>query len=93
MWNNEVEKCCAHCTGSEYCHSFQNVKGWGCRLLKFIPKTMPTTEYERAKIFSAVYSDAEKLGVIQCQNFNPLRIDEVLEDMDQLRLILESGDA
>lgn len=43
---------------------------------------------EKAEIFSAVYSKAEQLGVIRCKNFNPLRIDEVLDDDVQLRLII-----
>lgn len=88
----KAEQCFSNCTDKEYCKSFPTCKGWGCRLLNFIPKQMPTTEYERAKIFSAVYSKAEQLGVIQCKNFNPLRIDEVLEDDYQLRKILGCGD-
>lgn len=91
MWNTEVENCFSQCTDKDYCNSFKTCKGWGCRLLRYIPKSMPTSEYERAKIFSAVYSEAEKLGVIHCKNFNSLRIDEVLEDDQQLRLILDSG--
>lgn len=47
---------------------------------------------EKAAIFSAVYSQAEQLGVIHCKNFNPLGIDEVLDDDVQLRLIIGSGD-
>lgn len=89
----EVQECCSRCSGSDYCKSFSTCKGWGCRLLNYIPTSMPTSEYERAKIFSAVYSDAEKRGVLRCKNFNPLWIDEVLEDDEQLRLILESGGA
>lgn len=91
MWNIEAQNCFSNCKGADYCKSFKTCKGWGCRLLRHIPKSMPTTEYERAKIFSAVYSEAEKLGVIHCKNFNPLRIDEVLENDEQLHLILSYG--
>lgn len=91
MWNIEAKTCSDNFAGSDYCNSFPTCKGWGCRLLRFIPKSIPTTEYERAKIFSAVYSEAEKLGVINCENFNPLRIDEVLESDEQLRLIIDYG--
>ncbi len=84
----DAESCQSECTGHDYCKSFQSCRGWGCRLLTFIPESMPTSDYEKAKIFSAVYSEAEKLGVIHCKNFNSLRIDEVLEDDEQLRLIL-----
>lgn len=48
---------------------------------------------EKAEVFSSVYSSAEQLGVIHCKNFNPLRIDEVLDEDDQLRLILDTGGA
>lgn len=87
----EAESCQSKYTGQHYCQSFKTCKGWGCRLLKFTPKSMPTSDYEKAKVFSAVYSEAEKLGVIHCKFFNSLRIDEVLEDDEQLRLILECG--
>ncbi len=82
-----AKECFSNYSSIDYCNSFPTCKGWGCRLLQFIPKSMPTSEYERAKIFSAVYREAEILGVVLCENFNPLRIDEVLEDDEQLRLI------
>ena len=87
----KADICSSHRTDSGYCKSFPTCKGWGCRLLRLVPKSMPTTEYERAKIFSAVYSEAEKLGVINCKNFDSIRIDEVLESDEQLRLIIELG--
>lgn len=93
MWNNEAEICFSKCKGCGYCNSFRNCRGWGCRLLRFVPATLPRTEMEKAEVFSAVYSRAEQLGVIHCKNFNPLRIDEVLDDDEQLRLILGSGGA
>lgn len=92
MWNNEAEKCFSNCAGLGYCESFDHCRGWGCRLLRYIPETFPRTEMEKAEIFSAVYSKAEQLGVIHCKNFNPLGIDEVLDDDVQLRLIIGSGD-
>lgn len=88
----EADICSSHRTGSGYCKSFPTCKGWGCRLLRLVPTSMPTSEYERAKIFSAVYSEAEKLGVINCKFFNSMRIEEVLENDEQLRLIIELGD-
>ena len=84
----DAKQCFSNYTGTDYCASFRNCKGWGCRLLRCIPDKMPASEYERAKIFSAVYSEAESLGVIHCKNFNHLRIDEILEDDELLRLIL-----
>lgn len=86
----EAEECFSN--NDSPCYSFPDCEGWGCRLLRYIPESMPTSEYERAKIFSAVYSEAEKLGVIHCKNFNPLRIDEVLADDEQLRLLMSLRD-
>ena len=93
MWNNEAEICFSECDGPDYCKSFDRCKGWGCRLLQYVPAVLPRTEMEKAEVFSEVYSRAEQLGVIHCNNFTPLRIDEVLDDNDQIRLILGSGDA
>lgn len=88
----EADICSSNRTDSGYCKSFPICKGWGCRLLRYIPKAMPNSDYDRAKIFSAVYSEAEKLGVINCKFYNSMRIDEVLESDEQLRLIMELGD-
>lgn len=93
MWNNDAEICFSKCDGPDYCKSFDHCIAWGCRLLRYVPATLPRTEMEKAEIFSAVYSRAEQLGVIRCQNFNPLGIDEALDDEVQLRLIIGSGDA
>ena len=57
------------------------------------PGDLSPYEMEKAEVFSSVYSSAEQLGVIHCKKFNPLRIDEVLDDDDQLRLILDTGGA
>ena len=83
-----ADDCYKNFTGSDYCKSFPNCAGWGCRLLKYIPTSMPTSEYDKAKIFSVVYSEAEKLGVTHCKNFRSLMIDETLENDEQLRQIL-----
>lgn len=91
MWNSKAHICFSECTDNDHCSSFEQCKGWGCRLLKYIPDSLPKSEREKAKIFSAVYSQAENLGVIHCKNFNSLRIEEVLDDEDQLRLIIELG--
>lgn len=91
MWNSKAHNCFSECEGIDYCFSFGELRGWGCRLLKFVPESLPTTEREKAKVFSAVYSRAEQLGVIHCKNFDSLRIEEVLDDDAQLRAIIELG--
>lgn len=90
MWNNEAEICFSKCDDPDYCKSFDHCSGWGCRLLRYVPATFPRTEKEKAEIFSSVYSRAEQLGVIRCQKFNPLGIDEALDNEAQLRLIIDS---
>lgn len=79
MCINEADKCRSSYSGPDYCSSFDNCKGWGCRLLRFIPTKLPTTEYERAKLFSKVYSEAERLGVLECPFFRSTTIDDVVE--------------
>lgn len=79
MWNSEVKNCFAQSTGTDSCKSFHDCKGWGCKLIKVCPDKIPTTEYERAKLFSKVYSEAEKLGVLECPFFRSTTIDDVVE--------------
>lgn len=54
-------------------------KGWGCRFLVTPITDTPTTEKEKAKLFSAVYREAKQKGVLECPHYHSLLIDEVLE--------------
>lgn len=62
-------------------------KGWGCRLIRIFPNSIPKTERERGKLFSKVYTEAENLGVLECPFYRPTIIDEVVEDSTTLELI------
>lgn len=54
---------------------------WGCRFLSTPIKDTPTTEKEKAKLFSAVYREAKQKGVLECPHYNSLFIDEVLAQL------------
>ncbi len=66
-------------------------RGWGCRFLRLIPDRLPTTERERGKLFSKVYTEAERLGVLQCPHFVPTLIDDVVENPAELISIMEQS--
>lgn len=51
---------------------------WGCQFLSTPIKDTPTTEKEKAKLFSSVYREAKQKGVLECPHYNSLFIDEVL---------------
>ena len=54
---------------------------WGCRFLYTPIKNNPTTEKEKAKLFSAVYREAKQKGVLECPHYRSLFIDEVLAQL------------
>lgn len=56
-------------------------KSWGCRFLETPITERPTTEKEKAKLFSSVYREAKHKGVLECPHYRPLFIDEVLEQL------------
>ncbi len=63
-------------------------KGWGCRHIHTIPDTMPRSEHERGKLFSKVYAEAERKGILECPHFVPTLIDAVVENETELRAIM-----
>jgi hypothetical protein len=63
-------------------------KGWGCRLIRIFPDSIPETERERGKLFSKVYTEAENLGVLECPFYRSTIIDEVVENMSDLTSIM-----
>lgn len=75
------------CFGSWHegkCRLCHDVKGWGCRLLTFLPDEVPITEHEKACLFVKVYGAAERMGVLQCPKYNELDIDRALENSIEL---------
>lgn len=89
MWNIEVEKCFTNSSDINYCNSFDNSKGWGCRLIRVIPDYVPKSNRGKAELFSKVYTMAENIGILECPNFVSTSIDDVVENESELRSIIK----
>ena len=79
--NPNISLCASQCTGTEYCRLSHAKKGWGCRFLYTPIEELPTTDKEKAKLFSKVYREAKCKGVLECPHYRPMFIDEVLENL------------
>lgn len=87
--HNAVREC-SHChNGSGWCRFYPEIKGWGCRFLIVVPDRLPKTKKERGLLFSKVYAQAEKSGVLQCPFFEESIIDEVVEDNEALTAMMK----
>ena len=81
--NSIILKCYKARKGNYYCSLNPTCKGWGYRLLSTPIDNIPTTEKEKAKLFSAVYREAKQKGVLECPHYRSLFIDEVLENINK----------
>ena len=87
MCSNANECSLLRC-GADWCsHS-----GWGCRLLRIIPDAAPMTMKERARLFSRVYLEAERLGVLKCPFFDEARLDSLVEDSNFIASLRNSSE-
>ncbi len=68
-------------------------KGWGCRLIRVFPDSIPETDRERGKLFSKVYTEAENLGVLDCPFYRSTIIDEVVENRSAITSIMTQKQA
>lgn len=84
---NIIKQCSTICKSKKHCSLTPICKGWGCRFLSTPIKEIPTTEKEKAKLFSAVYREAKQKGVLECPHYRSLFIDEVLENISKMQLI------
>ena len=75
-----VVECCRKRNSKTWCHLSADCVGWGCRLLLCVPDKFPADEKERASLFSKVYAQAEKSGILDCPYFDELAIDRAVED-------------
>ena len=75
--------CLSQRTNSHYCTLTPTCKGWGCRFLGTPIEKIPSTDKEKAKLFSSVYREAKAKGVLECPYYRPLFIDEVLNNIGQ----------
>ena len=51
---------------------------------------LPTTDKEKAKLFSKVYREAKEKGVLECPHYRSLFIDEVLENIEKSNVIQQN---
>lgn len=79
--NSIISICSSQCSNQEYCQLTPTCKGWGCRFLGTPIDRLPTTDKEKAKLFSKVYREAKEKGVLECPHYRSLFIDEVLENI------------
>lgn len=79
--NSIISICSSQCSNQEYCQLTPTCKGWGCRFLGTPIDMLPTTDKEKAKLFSKVYREAKEKGVLECPHYRSLFIDEVLDNI------------
>lgn len=77
----DIYFCASAYTGSKHCSLTPTCKGWGCKFLGTPIEEIPTTDQEKAKLFSKVYREAKVKGVLECPYYRPLFIDEVLNNI------------
>ena len=61
-----------------------------CRFLATPIEQLPTTDKEKAKLFSKVYREAKSKGVLECPHYRSLFIDEVLENINKSNVTLQT---
>lgn len=79
--NPIISLCASQCTGTGHCRLSSSTKGWGCRFLSTPIESIPVTDKEKARLFSTVYREAKRKGVLECPNYRSMFIDEVLENL------------
>jgi hypothetical protein len=84
--NNIITGCSLQFSNQEHCQLTKTCKGWGCRFLGTPIDRIPTTDKEKAKLFSKVYREAKEKGVLECPHYRSLFIDEVLENIEHNKL-------
>lgn len=76
-----IRNCIIDRNSSTHCQLSPTCKGWGCRFLTTPIEEIPVTEQEKAKLFSKVYREAKRKGVLECPHYRSMFIDEVLENI------------
>lgn len=77
----DIKLCSIKYNGKLYCQLSPTCKGWGCRFLTTSIEEIPVTVQEKAKLFSKVYREAKRKGVLECPHYRSMFIDEVLENI------------
>lgn len=76
-----VINCIINWNSPNHCQLSLTCKGWGCRFLTTPIEEIPVTDQEKAKLFSKVYREAKRKGVLECPHYRSMFIDEVLENI------------
>lgn len=79
--NLKIHICASQHSTQECCQLTPTCKGWGCQFLGTPIDRLPTTDKEKAKLFSKVYREAKEKGVLECPHYRSLFIDEVLDNI------------
>ena len=74
--NKTITICSNQWTSPTHSQLTPTCKGWGCRFLATPIDELPTTDKEKAKLFSKVYREAKEKGVLECPHYRSLFIDE-----------------
>ncbi|MBM6758822.1 hypothetical protein [Bacteroides mediterraneensis] len=79
---NQIINCIIGFKENTHCQLSPTCKGWGCRFLTTPIEEIPVTDQEKAKLFSKVYREAKRKGVLECPHYRSMFIDEVLENIE-----------
>lgn len=85
--NQIITNCLRQWKNPKHCSLTPTCKGWGCRFLGTPIEQLPTTDREKAKLFSKVYREAKSKGVLECPHYRSLFIDEVLANISSVSKI------
>ena len=88
--NQIITECSCQWKTPTHCSLTPTCKGWGCRFLATPIDKLPTTDKEKAKLFSKVYREAKEKGVLECPHYRSLFIDEVLENIEKSNVIQQN---
>ena len=88
--NQIITNCSSQWNNPNHCQLTPICKGWGCRFLGTPIVELPTTDKEKAKLFSKVYREAKEKGVLECPHYRSLFIDEVLENINESNVTLQN---
>lgn len=84
--NVEINNCIKLKNSNQsHCQLSPTCKGWGCRFLTTPIEEIPVTEQEKAKLFSKVYREAKRKGVLDCPHYRSMFIDEILASLNHDR--------
>ena len=89
--NNIITDCACQWKNEYHCQLTPTCKGWGCRFLGTPIDVIPTTDKEKAKLFSKVYREAKAKGVLECPHYRSLFIDEVLDNIGESNILIQES--